>query len=200
MEGQEKRLEQEILGDARQKAERIVARATSDAAAALKRARTLNERRRKKALDQARQEAGRKADNIVSGIWNEQRKMWLNRRERAIREFLDALLAELAGQDAASPARQASLRALASEALAAVPARDLTVTVAPADRPTVTAEWLKERLAPGRDAEFTVQEDSAIQGGIHVASADGRYAYDNTYRGRLARLDAEFRQILADCD
>ena len=30
--------------------------------------------------------------------------------------------------------------------------------------------------------------------------ADGRYTYDNTYRGRLARLDEEFRQILADCD
>ena len=200
MESQEKRLEQEILGDARQKAERIVARATSDAATALRRAKTLNERRRTKALAESRQEADRKAENIVSGIWIEQRRMWLNRREQTIREFLDSLLAELSDQPAGDAARLAALDSLASEALAAVPSGEMTVQVAEKDLGTITPQWLNAHLPEGRTASFTIQADSAILGGIRLSSADGRYFYDNTYRGRLARLDVEFRQLLADCE
>ena len=117
MEGQEKRLEEEILGDARQKADHVVARATADAATAVKRAKVLNERRRNKALAQTREEAERKAENIVSGIWNEQRKMWLIRREQAIQTFLNGMLDELAAKPANATERLASLEALA-EALA----------------------------------------------------------------------------------
>lgn len=200
MDGQEKRLEQEILADAREKAERMVARATADAATALKRAKTLNERRRAKALAETRKEADRKAENIVSGIWNEQRKMWLVRREATIQGFLKGLLDELAAQPAEDPRRLASLSALASEALAAVPSADLTVLVSEADAQVATPQWLSERLPAGRAAHFTVQASPSIRGGLKVLSADGRFAYDNTYVGRLARLDEEFRRTLADCE
>ena len=200
MDDQEKRLEAEILADAREKAERLVARATADAATALKRAKTLNERRRTKALAETRKEAERKAENIVSGIWNEQRKMWLVRREQAIQEFLKGLLDELAAQPASDPRRLAALSALASEALAAVPSAELTVEVSEADLGTVTPAWLSERMPEGRAAHFTVQASPTIRGGLKVLSADGRFAYDNTYVGRLARLDEEFRRTLADCE
>ena len=200
MDGQEKRLEEEILADAREKAERLVARATADAATALKRAKTLNERRRTKALAETRKEAERKAENIVSGIWNEQRKMWLVRREAAIQEFLKGLLDELAAQPTSDPRRLAALTALASEALAAVPSADLTVLVSEADAQVVTPQWLSERLPAGRAARFTVQASPSIRGGLKVLSADGRFAYDNTYAGRLVRLDEEFRRTLADCE
>ncbi len=200
MEGQEKRLEEEILNDARQKAERVVARATADAATALKRAKTLNERRRAKALEQARQEADRKASNIVSGIWNEQRKMWLQRREQSIQAFLKGLLEELAKQPAASEERKASLAALAGEALAAVPAQELTVQIAEVDRATVTPEWLSAQLPADRSARFMVEVSPEVTGGLRVLSADGRFAYDNTYAGRLARMEEEFRRTLADCE
>ena len=200
MDGQEKRLEEEILGDARQKAERVVARANADAATALKRAKTLNERRRKKVLEQTREEAEHHAENILSGIWNEQRKMWLLRREEVIQKFLKGLLEELAACPPDSPERMASLTALAGEALAAVPADELLVEVSAVDLPAVTPEWLANRLPAGRSAHFTVQASSAITGGLTVASADGRRAYDNTYAGRLARLEEEFRRTLADCE
>ena len=200
MDDQEKRLEAEILADAREQAERLVARATADAATALKRAKTLNERRRTKALAETRKEAERKAENIVSGIWNEQRKMWLVRREQAIQEFLKGLLDELAAQPASDPRRLAALSALASEALAAVPSAELTVEVSEADLGTVTPAWLSERMPEGRAAHFTVQASPTIRGGLKVLSADGRFAYDNTYVGRLARLDEEFRRTLADCE
>ncbi|MBQ4479378.1 MAG: V-type ATP synthase subunit E [Victivallales bacterium] len=200
MDDQEKRLKEEILGDAREKAERVVARAKTDAATALKRAKTLNERRRTKALEQTRAEAEHHAENILSGIWNEQRKMWLVRREEVIQKFLKGLLDELAACPANSPERVASLSTLASEALAAMPSDELLVAVASADRSTVTPEWLAERLPSGRNAHFIVQADPAIGGGMRVASADGRFAYDNTFAGRLARLEEGFRRILADCD
>ncbi|MBO4618978.1 MAG: V-type ATP synthase subunit E [Victivallales bacterium] len=200
MEDQERRLEEELRADAREKAERVVARATADAATALKRAKTLNERKRTKALAQSRAEAERKAENILAGIWNEQRKMWLMRREQAIQNFLDGLLAELAGLEPGSAERVNSLTVLATEALAAVPADELVVAVAPADQATVTPEWLAERLSAGRSAHFTVKADSSIGGGLRVASADGRLDYDNTFAGRLTRLAEEFRRTLADCD
>ena len=200
MEDQERRLEEELRSDAREKAERVVARATADAATALKRAKTLNERRRTKSLAQARADAERKAENILAGIWNEQRKMWLMRREQAIHNFLDGLLAEVAALEPGSAERVNSLAALATEALAAVPAGELVVAVAPADQATVTPEWLTKRLPAGRSPHFTVQADSSIGGGLRVASADGRFDYDNTFAGRLARLAEEFRRTLADCD
>ncbi|MBR6470199.1 MAG: V-type ATP synthase subunit E [Victivallales bacterium] len=200
MDDQEKRLEEEILGDARQKAERVVARANADAAAALKRARTLNERRRTKALEQTREEAEHHAENILSGIWNEQRKMWLMRREEVIRRFLKGLLDDLGAAPAKSPERLASLSTLAAEALAAVPAAEVLVEVSAVDLPTVTPEWLAKRLPAGRAARFTVQASSGIGGGLKVASADGRFTYDNTYAARLARLEEEFRRTLADCE
>ena len=200
MEGQEKRLEEEILGDARQKADHVVARATADAATAVKRAKVLNERRRNKALAQTREEAERKAENIVSGIWNEQRKMWLIRREQAIQSFLNGMLDELAAKPANAPERLASLEALAIEALAAVPAEELTVLISAVDQATVTTEWLSKRLPEGRTAHFTIQTSSEIRGGLKVTSMDGRLAYDNTYAGRLTRLEEEFRQTLADCE
>ena len=193
MDDQEKRLEAEILADAREKAERLVARATADAATALKRAKTLNERRRTKALAETRKEADRKAENIVSGIWNEQRKMWLVRREATIQGFLKGLLDELAAQPASDPRRLAALTALASEALA-------TVLVSEVDAQVVTPQWLSEHLPAGRAAHFTVQASPTIRGGLKVLSVDGRFAYDNTYAGRLARLDEEFRRTLADCE
>lgn len=200
MEDQEKRLEEELRADARQKAEHVIARATADAATALKRAKTLNERRRAKTLAQARQEAERKAENILSGIWNEQRKMWLLRREEAIQVFQKGLLAELAGLPAGSSERLASMSALATEALAAVPSAELLVAVSPTDQASVTPQWLASQLPAGREAHFTVQADSAIDGGLRVTSADGRFTYDNTYSGRMARLDEEFRRTLADCE
>ena len=200
MEGQEKRLEEEILGDAQQKADRVVARATADAANAVKRAKVLNERRRNKALAQTREEAERKAENIVSGIWNEQRKMWLIRREQAIQSFLNEMLDELAAKPANAPERLASLEALATEALAAVPAKELIVLISAVDQATVTPEWLAKRLPNGRTAHFTIQTPSEIRGGLKVTSADGRLSYDNTYAGRLTRLEEEFRQTLADCE
>ncbi|MBR4518539.1 MAG: V-type ATP synthase subunit E [Victivallales bacterium] len=200
MEDQERRLEEELRADAREKAERVVARATADAATALKRAKTLNERRRAKALAQARAEAERKAENILAGIWNEQRKMWLMRREQAIQNFLNGMLADLAGLEPGSAERRKSLEALATEALAAVSADELIVTVAPADQATVTPDWLAERLPAGRSAHFTIQPDTSIGGGLRVASRDGRLDYDNTFAGRLMRMEEEFRRTLADCD
>lgn len=200
MDSQEKRLEEELRADARQKAEHVIARATADAATALKRAKTLNERRRAKALAQARAEAERKAENILAGIWNEQRKMWLMRREQAIQTFLNGVLDELATQPANAPEHLSSLSALATEALAAVPAPELTVLVTSADLSTVTPDWLTRHLPDGRTAHFTVQADTTIRGGLKIISSDGRLSYDNTYAGRLSRLAEEFRQTLADCE
>ena len=86
------------------------------------------------------------------------------------------------------------------EALAAVPSADLTVLVSEADAQVVTPQWLSERLPAGRAARFTVQASPTIRGGLKVLSVDGRFAYDNTYAGRLVRLDEEFRRTLADCE
>lgn len=197
MESQEERLREEILADAKRRADKIVARARSDGEAGAARARRANERRRKAALAEAQASGERKRRNILQGVETEKRRMWLQRREECIDDLLAAVRARAEGLAAGSPERAAALAALAEEALASVgPAPQLRIAVNPVDTALVTASWLKERGAG--EAACVVEGDARIGGGIRVSTPDGRLFYDNTFAARLTRMRERFRTELAE--
>ena len=197
MESQEERLREEILADAKRRADKILARARSDGESAAARARRANERRRKSALAEAQASGEQKRRNILQGVETEKRRMWLQRREECIDEVLAAVRARAEGLEAGSPERAAALAALAEEAFASVgAAAQLRVAVNPADAALATPTWLRERGAGA--AECAVEADPRIGGGIRVATPDGRLFYDNTFAARLKRLRERFRTELAE--
>ena len=195
---QEEKLRQEILAEARNRADKIVARATSAAAAAKARAEKNAQELRERTLEQTRKEAAVKARNIIQGIWMEERKMWLRKREECLTKFSQSLLKDAQELPADDPFRIKSLEKLAKEALAAIEANSVTVSVSERDLPLVTPQWLAAQA--GRELDARVVADKAVLGGIRIATADGLRVYDNTYTGRLARLQEEFRREVAGCD
>lgn len=199
MEEQEKRLRDEILADARQRSERVIARAKRDADNARRRAVAANERRRTEVLEETRSESARKKRNLVQSAWGDTRNMWLRRREACIDKLLERVLKRVDGLPAGDADRMASMENLAAEALAALlPVKELKVFVASADLATVTETWLADRCPAGAAVpSFIVAADDAIRGGIRMESGDGMRSYDNTYEARLERRHSDFRSMLA---
>lgn len=197
---QEERLQQEILADARTRAERIVARATTAAKSARERAEKESRELREKSLSETRAAAEQKARNLLQGIWMEERRHWLVKREECLQEFLASLLKEAEGAPAGDRDRLASLGVLFREALAAMGEdRAMTAWVAPADLSLATPAWLAEQAGHPLPT-VSVKADATIGGGVRLCADDGSRLYDNTYAARLGRLQEEFRQELCGCD
>ncbi len=198
MEPQEEKLRQEILADAKKRADRIIARAKSDAANAEKAAAAANEKLRQERLAAAQEESDVRHRSIIQGLWSEKRKLWLVARE----ECLDALFAEVRQEAVAipvdDPRHGQSLARLIAEGIASVDAPEVVLQVTEADAKLVTPAWLQKNLPEEFAAvKISVQCDKAIRGGVKISSADGRRNFDNTYGGRLHRLHESFREEIA---
>ncbi len=197
---QEEKLQKEILADARTRAERIVARATTAAKSAKERAEKESRELREKSLAETKAEAEQKARNLLQGIWMEERRHWLVKREECLQAFLSSLLKDASGAPAGDKDRLASLGVLFREALAAMgEERAMTAWVSPVDLATVTPAWLSEQAGHPLP-KVSVKADEAIGGGVRLCADDGSRLYDNTYAARLGRLQEEFRQELSGCD
>lgn len=194
MEPQEDKLRQEILADAKKRADRIIARANSDAGYAEKRAAATNAKLREDRLAAAKATGETRHRNIIQGLWGEKRQMWLRAREESLDAFFLEIRKAAEALPDADPRREQSLAALAAEAGASLQAPELVAAINPRDARIVTPEWLR-RQCPG--TAFTVAPDAAIDGGIRLSTPDGRECYDNTYAGRLHRLHASFREAIA---
>ncbi|MCQ2396729.1 MAG: V-type ATP synthase subunit E [Lentisphaeria bacterium] len=197
-QSQEERLQKEILAEAKSRADKIVARAQSAANSAKARAEKEIAELRERTLEQSRKDYDQKARNIIQGIWMEERKMWLRKREECLETFFASLLKEAQELKDGDSDREKSLRNLAREALEAVDCDEMVVKVSNTDAALVTSNWLEE--IAGRRLQATIVPDESVKGGLFIESADGRLSYDNTYAGRLLRLKETFRRELASCD
>lgn len=197
-QSQEDRLQQEILAEAKSRADKIVARAQSAANSAKARAEKEAAALRERTLEQSKKEYEQKARNIIQGIWMEERKMWLRKREECLEAFFGSLLKEAQELEGGDRDREKSLRNLAVEALQALECDGLVVKISKTDAALVTPQWLDG--VAGKHLQATIVVDETIKGGLRVESSDGRLSYDNTYAGRLLRLKESFRRELASCD
>lgn len=197
MQEQENRLQQEILQDARRKAERALERARRDADALAKAVQTRAAEARETALAKAREEGASRARAVTAGIRHQVQREWLGRREAVLAEALQRALTEVEHGSEVDPVR--SLGALLREAVAALGTREgLIVRVRPADEGRLRDAVLPALALPaGTVRSWTVVADPDLGGGLVVETADGRRRCDQTYAARLARLRAELRQAIA---
>ena len=186
---QEEKLRQEILEDARQKADRLVAKAKVGADRIIAEARAAAEQRRTERLAQAEEEAKRECASILLEVRRETRRHWLLEREKCIDALMAKALAEAEG--ASEDERRRSFELLAREAIAAMGMKDMRVSFAEADKSLVTRSWLEEiahSVLDGNTPAFELAPSRDAKPGLLFESLDGTRTYDNTYASRLDRM------------
>lgn len=201
MNGQEERLQQEIIADAKKKAERILARAQADRERALKKMHKDLEAKRQERLDEVEREIAAYERHLRNGLSMERRRRWLAKREESIQKLFAETL-RLA-EESSGKTREESLRVLAEEALAQLGPGAYRVVFAPGDSGLVNEAWLRERSknALGKEAEacrFELSADQALKAGIRFEAADQSRSFDNSLSSRLKLLQNELRNMLAE--
>lgn len=89
------------------------------------------------------------------------------------------------------PARyRAALVRFIAEAAAAIPAASLVAELTVRDVEWLRPDWaqLAEQAAPGREIALRVLDELAA-GGVRVSDAAGTVRMDNTFEGRMARME-----------
>jgi vacuolar-type H+-ATPase subunit E/Vma4 len=193
----EKVLSDEILRDARKKAEQTLAQAEREAEAILGAAAKDAEATVQKALDAARRRADAAAQATLATVVQETHRNLLEAQEGELAKLFDAARARLADREAYD--YPAVLAGLAANAMASICADQVVIELAEADRAIAADSWLGEvRRRVGRDVSISVSPQAApIDGGVIVRSADGRLLYDNSFAARLRRLAPVLRRELA---
>ena len=190
-------LADEILDDARRKADRASKKAERRAKRILRDAQKKADQATAVALAAAEGRAGRQAASILATIEQDIRRDLLDQREAAIATILDAAMQRVASREGTD--YPAALTTLAAEAVGAMATDAVVLHLAEADRAIATAEWLDAlRQRVGRPVAIEVADEAApIQGGLIVRSADGRLLYDNSFAARLVRLRPALRRQIA---
>ncbi len=93
----------------------------------------------------------------------------------------------------------ALLKSLLVEAAQAIERDELIARLSDFDQRRVGDRWAKEfRVAvPGKTIELS-SEACACSGGVLVESVDGRISVDNTFEGRVARLEADLERVILE--
>ncbi len=98
-----------------------------------------------------------------------------------------------------TPRYHAVLQGYLAEAAQALPEGELVAELNPRDLDALRPRWneLASQAAPGRKVELAPLAEHAT-GGMRVCSADGRLRVDNTFEGRLARMQDEVLGVIMD--
>lgn len=93
----------------------------------------------------------------------------------------------------------ALLKSLLVEAAQAIERDELVARLSDFDQRRVGDRWAKEfRVAvPGKTVELS-SEACPCSGGVLVESVDGRISVDNTFEGRMARLEADLERVILE--
>lgn len=94
-------------------------------------------------------------------------------------------------------------KAFLAQALQSIEREQLCAEVTPQDYQQLKDGWkdLVAELAPGKSvslAAFSEAEASSAIGGVRVCSEDQRICVDNTFRGKLTRMEADLQQIVLE--
>lgn len=200
----QKLLIEEILADARRKAERTLKRAHSEADKAA-RAALAEAIEQAETIEQAAAEQGAKLlDRTMAGLPLDLRVYDLKARDAYVQQVFDAVLAEFAAAD--GPRRREVIARLAVEAVVAIGEGDVHLQLGREDAKWADAAWLAEvaRLAgesSGKKLKLHMAAPSSTAAdGVTAAGGDGRMRMNNTLSARLARtrgtLRAETAEIL----
>ena len=197
---QEQRLRDEIIGDARAKAERLLARARTDAARIVDRARRDAEAKRKERMAEVEKEMAQKCGAIARSVENELKRHWLAGREERLEAMLAAALEKAVASTGEAHIR--SLTLLAKEALLALGPCHAEVHFPGQDASIVTEEWLasiaKDAFGQNADFSFQLRPSADAPAGLRFMTLDGRREFDNTYASRLQKMKDSIRVLLSE--
>lgn len=98
-----------------------------------------------------------------------------------------------------TPRYHAVLQGYLAEAAQAMPEGDLVAELNPRDLDALRPQWerIAAQAAPGRKVELAPLAEHA-SGGMQVRTTDNRLRVDNTFEGRIARLQDEVLGVIMD--
>jgi vacuolar-type H+-ATPase subunit E/Vma4 len=203
MSDEEKALEEEIMADARRRAERIRRRAEREADDLRQRAREQAEQQRERIQRQARQRAEEQQQRLRARIQQDLAALRRNARHRILedlRERAREKLAQLPRQDG----YREVLTRLALGALERMDGDTFELVLRDEDRKGIGSELLDRIGAAARDEldrDVKVRlsdEPLSAAGGLALRGADGRQVADQTFEARLDRLWGQMRGELME--
>ena len=188
-------LSEEILGDARKRAERAVRNAEREAEGVLSEARKTAEAAAGEILEAARARGEKRARVMLASLAVEEKRLELAAKEEVIEAVLKSAL-EGAGE---AEDRREVIGRLAVAAAGEMSGEKLVVRVGERDAGVLDEGFLSElggRAKGGR--RFTAGRPAGgASGGVMVETADGREVFDNTFEARVGRLREALRAELA---
>ncbi len=194
---QEEKLRQEILTDAKTKADRLLARARNKADKVVREATEAVASAREVRLQEVQEEIAAQRKAIEIDVARETHRHELLQREACLEELFAQALREVSAQT--GEARAASYRKLAAEALSAIGSGEVAVTFPAADAELVTEAWLAGvavEAAPGGGFSFQLVPQEGAPAGLQFRRTDGTREFDNTYAARLAAMKDDLRLLV----
>lgn len=190
-------LAEEIVEDARKRAERTIARTQAEVEKIVAQARADAEAQAKKIRTEAEQRARRKAEMIVRMVDQEVARRKLRAREAVVQQVLDEAKKRLDAMSGDEYKR--SLIQLAAAAMREMPCEEFLVHVSTQAEDHIAPAWLVAEMGKalsehGRKALIQVELRADLPKGVVVKSVDGRLQWDNTFDTRLKRLRAGLRR------
>jgi vacuolar-type H+-ATPase subunit E/Vma4 len=200
-------LQDEILDDARRRADETVGKARREADAILAKARADAESERLAALKAAEAEARRRHGLVLAAIPIRVARRRAECVEAALERIHDEARRRLEAREGFDS--REGLTRLAAEALAAMEGNRFVLQVSDADRQALGDAWLDEvrrrvgrhglelALGQGGAAILPATTWQAGRGGVLLRDDEGRQVWDNRFEARLARLWPALRREIA---
>ncbi|RKY27415.1 MAG: hypothetical protein DRP79_03365 [Planctomycetota bacterium] len=186
------KISEEILADARTKAERALRSARREAEKITKKARDDAKQIEREVINHARARAESQAKVIQAATEPAKRRIELDAREETLLNVISDAKARLLNRDSDDYGR--TLAALTAEAAELLQDEELTAYLSSEDYDRFGA------ALPGLLPGLTLEVRPALQpleGGVIVETADGRRRVDNSIEARLERIYPELRRAIA---
>jgi vacuolar-type H+-ATPase subunit E/Vma4 len=188
-----------ILADGRAQAERALEGAKRSAEAETRKAQAEAEKIRKQVLDQA----GRRAQTIrskqIATARIESKRAMLKAREAAVAKVFEIIRGELEKLRQNRNEYRRALGNLAAQAVAAVDEPEVTLKIGKQDAELADGDFINRAANEARslrqgEIKIEVVEDADLtDGGCVALSKKGHVIFDNTFKRRLERMEAELR-------
>ncbi|MCX8111291.1 MAG: V-type ATP synthase subunit E family protein [Syntrophorhabdaceae bacterium] len=191
------RLREEILADARKKADEIVSDARQEAEDILSNAEAESKRIRQEIIDQAKAEADRKSELILASVRVETGRL----RAERIESLLESIYEEATKKilDSEDIDLSEVLVTLASDAISKMWG-DFFILRFSDSRHSISGDMLIQKILErvGKPLTISVSEERDIASpGIIIEDNEGRQIWDNRLLERLKRLWPELRRKIA---
>ena len=198
----EKVLADEILTDVKRQAAETIEKAQAEAKATVEQAVRDAETARGAAIREVEQRVARAGEIAEASLAHLQRRQRLDAQGKLVAEAFDQALERLRSKQGFDYRRV--LSDLAVEAVGALPGDAFVMALNPADAKDFGAALAGDvveavRAKSGRAVTVkAIDRPGLSDGGVVVESADGAQRVDNSFAGRLRRLESELRFEVAD--